>query len=1090
MYKCPMCDRDNRAGARFCIYCQCVLNLKELRQPDGTIRIGTVLLNRYRLVKLLGAGGFGDVYLADDTRIQGRRVAVKESFDTSPGACRQFEREAQLLAHLKHPQLVGVTDYFALPSDELFLVMDYVEGESLGEMLDRSGPLPEKQAVEYMKQVCEVLEYLHTWVDPTTGQRAPIIHRDIKPDNLKLTPQGQVVVIDLGIAKIYDPKRPTTVGAKGVAPGFSPPEQYGQGRTDARSDIYALGATLYCLLTGEIPPEATDRVADQTPVPPPRQFNPAVSPQTERVIEIAMQIQAQNRYQSAMEMRLELESLKPIRRARLEDLDTNLAQLLKRELSPASIKGGTKRAKLRITNRGQEHFSGEVIVSKGAPWFSVPNPWIDCPLGQTVTIDIHVDPKKYSAWRDFSFRPIAIKRRSAQLPRPSPAAPPLPVYPPPPPVAPEFQPPVDRPSMRLKPEHTGWTSYAQKHIIEGLILQEDLERLKSFIADSEGGRFVLTGYGRFGGTSLVKGAINRAQRGLSEGALLVFYFNVRGSSEQIGKFEIEANEFSFGKLTTHYEDAVDDPGLAALKTHADRVEPFSDTSPVPLTCHFSLTTPLDESFFSRSGLTGLFSKRRSVREFDFTKLVAELNAFFDKGKNNSNLQEIVLRLVGSEVLPSRVVIILDRIRRLQTLEALAQLRLFRNERITAIAVVRKEDLDQWDNCKQRLNKIGFIKWYVPCLWQRKTDYMERIPQTLVEPYGPHGSEAKSLVISLLKHLEFRGKGAWGDVLGELKHPQYWASDEEGNRYLWLDALPRPTNIQHNAWMQDVLNLNWPAILANLFAGREMDEREDRARIGVYHLLDWIAEEQIFTKEQLLEASRTVPITISDNPHVASEVVRNLLRVLERNRYLRLIGSQYRVVWDKSALPNPRKVRVRIPPAPSEPPEPPTPPPGEAAPDEITEDQPVGLPEPIEVFFSYSHTDERLRDELEKHLSILKRQGVIAGWHDRKIGAGKEWEGVIDMHLNTARVILLLISADFLASDYCYDVEMKRAMQRHEAGEARVIPVILRPCEWKGTPFGKFQALPKDGMPVTSWTDPDKAFLNVAQGIGAVVEELA
>jgi hypothetical protein len=142
---------------------------------------------------------------------------------------------------------------------------------------------------------------------------------------------------------------------------------------------------------------------------------------------------------------------------------------------------------------------------------------------------------------------------------------------------------------------------------------------------------------------------------------------------------------------------------------------------------------------------------------------------------------------------------------------------------------------------------------------------------------------------------------------------------------------------------------------------------------------------------------------------------------------------------------------------------------------------------IEVFYSYSHKDEDLRDELEKHLSILKHQGVIQSWHDRRIGAGREWASEIDTHLNTAHVILLLISADFLASDYCYEVEMKQAMGRHEAEEARVIPVILRPCDWRGAPFGKLQALPKDAKPVTSWPDPDEAFLNIAQGIRAAAE---
>lgn len=148
------------------------------------------------------------------------------------------------------------------------------------------------------------------------------------------------------------------------------------------------------------------------------------------------------------------------------------------------------------------------------------------------------------------------------------------------------------------------------------------------------------------------------------------------------------------------------------------------------------------------------------------------------------------------------------------------------------------------------------------------------------------------------------------------------------------------------------------------------------------------------------------------------------------------------------------------------------------------------PEPdVEVFYSYSHRDEELREELERHLSILKHQGVITAWHDRKIGAGTEWAGQIDTHLNTAHVILLLISSDFLASKYCYDVEMRRAMERHEAGEARVIPIILRPVSWKGAPFAKLQALPKDAQPVTSWSNRDEAFVSVAEGIRGAVEEL-
>ena len=147
------------------------------------------------------------------------------------------------------------------------------------------------------------------------------------------------------------------------------------------------------------------------------------------------------------------------------------------------------------------------------------------------------------------------------------------------------------------------------------------------------------------------------------------------------------------------------------------------------------------------------------------------------------------------------------------------------------------------------------------------------------------------------------------------------------------------------------------------------------------------------------------------------------------------------------------------------------------------------PKAMGIFFAYAREDEDLRDELEKHLSILKRKQLITGWHDRRIGAGREWEGEIDKHLNTAQLILLLVSSDFLASDYCWDVEVKRAMERHEAGEARVIPVILRPVDWKSALFGKLQALPTDAKPVTIWSDRDEAFFDVAQGIRAAVVDL-
>jgi hypothetical protein len=144
---------------------------------------------------------------------------------------------------------------------------------------------------------------------------------------------------------------------------------------------------------------------------------------------------------------------------------------------------------------------------------------------------------------------------------------------------------------------------------------------------------------------------------------------------------------------------------------------------------------------------------------------------------------------------------------------------------------------------------------------------------------------------------------------------------------------------------------------------------------------------------------------------------------------------------------------------------------------------------VRLFYSYSHRDERLRDKLERHLATLKRNGVIESWHDRKIGAGNEWKGGIDANLEAADIILLLVSSDFIDSDYCYDIEMKRSMERHDQGSAKVIPIILRSCIWSTAPFGKLQALPTDAKAVTSWSNRDEAFTDIAKGLSVQIRQM-
>ena len=254
------------------------------------LAIGVVLENRYRIDALLGQGGMGAVYCAFDQRLR-QKVAIKENALASPASAQQFEREALVLARLRHPNLARVIDHFVASNGSQYLVMDYVAGEDLGQILERVGPLDEAHALPWIERVCDALSYLHS-------QDPPIVHRDVKPSNIKITPQGAVYLVDFGIAKVGSARERTETGALGVTPGFSPLEQYGVGGTDERSDVYAVGATLYALLTGHSPPESVKLATKSATLTPPQGRRPDLSPAVAAAVEAALQTDPTDRPQT------------------------------------------------------------------------------------------------------------------------------------------------------------------------------------------------------------------------------------------------------------------------------------------------------------------------------------------------------------------------------------------------------------------------------------------------------------------------------------------------------------------------------------------------------------------------------------------------------------------------------------------------------------------------------------------------------------------------------------------------------------------------------------------------------------------------
>ena len=268
---------------------------------------GTELQNRYRVVRQLGKGGMGAVYEAVDLRLDAT-VAIKEAFSRDVRLRKQFEHEARLLAQLHHPALPRVTDYFT-EDERVFLVMQFIAGEDLAEIItNQPGPLPRSTVIAWADQLLDALIYLHT-------RARQIIHRDIKPHNLKLTADGKIALLDFGLAKTdSDTSAVSSTSIFGFTRRYSPPEQMQDQGTSPQSDIYALGATLYHLLTAVKPPDAMVRTAaiakaQADPLQPAHELHAAVGPEISAMLLKAMELNPARRFTDANEFRQALKRL-------------------------------------------------------------------------------------------------------------------------------------------------------------------------------------------------------------------------------------------------------------------------------------------------------------------------------------------------------------------------------------------------------------------------------------------------------------------------------------------------------------------------------------------------------------------------------------------------------------------------------------------------------------------------------------------------------------------------------------------------------------------------------------------------------------
>lgn len=355
----------------------------------------TLLAGRYRILRALKAGGMGSIYLASDGHLGGRLCAVKEMLDNFANEDERqegllwFAREAQMLGRLQHPCIPEIYDYF-IEAGRYYLSIEYIEGENLEDRLARMGTpgLPEQQVLEWASLIADVLQYLHT-------RTPPIIFRDLKPANVMLTPEGDIRLIDFGIARVFSPVRQATMVG---TPGFCPPEQY-QGLADPLSDLYALAATVHNLLTGRDP-----RDGQPFSFPPARKLVPQISVATESLLEGALRIELSERGPRIQEFGRQARRIaSELSSGLVPSLAGSMAMHAPGDpLPPTRMVVPYSGMHLGRLNKGQSHMVEMPIANEGKTelrtalhanvgWLRVPDGQLRVPCGSTVRVPIRLD---------------------------------------------------------------------------------------------------------------------------------------------------------------------------------------------------------------------------------------------------------------------------------------------------------------------------------------------------------------------------------------------------------------------------------------------------------------------------------------------------------------------------------------------------------------------------------------------------------------------------------------------------------------------------------------------------------------------------